>query len=39
MDVKWKRGTPPKRCRDKDEVDFNIMGIKSSQLMIRVRGE
>jgi hypothetical protein len=27
-DGKSKRGIPPKRCRDKDEEDLNIMGIK-----------
>jgi hypothetical protein len=25
MDGKRERGTPPKRCRDKDEEDLNIM--------------
>jgi uncharacterized membrane protein YgcG len=36
---KRKRGTPPKRCRDKYEEDLNIMGIKNSQVMNRDRGE
>jgi hypothetical protein len=39
MDGKRKRGTPPKRSRDKDEEDLNIMGIKNSQVINRDRGE
>ena len=34
-----KIGRPPERCRDKDEIHWNIMGIKSSQVMIRNHGE
>jgi hypothetical protein len=34
-----KRGRPPRRCRDKDEDDLNIMGIKKIQVMIRGHGE
>ena len=34
-DGKSKRGIPPKRCRDKDEEDLNIMGIKNRQVKIR----
>jgi hypothetical protein len=34
-----KRGRPPRRCRDKDEDDLNMMGIKDIQVMIRGHGE